>query len=100
MPTQTAGQTMNTNLTGMPTMKDEQLLNDALLSQKYITFSYNTFANECVNPEARNEFLNILNEEHQIQADVFTKMQQKGWYQTNPADQQQISNAKQKFQNS
>jgi hypothetical protein len=30
--------------------------------------------------------LNILDEEHKIQADIFSDMQAKGWYQTEPAD--------------
>ena len=74
-------------------------MQDALTSQKHVTDTYNTFANECANPTLRDDFLNILNEEHQIQADVFSEMQRRGWYQIAPADQQMIDQTKQKYQN-
>ncbi len=78
---------------------DKAMMNDALISQKMLTDDYNTFANECATPSVRNEFLSILSEEHQIQADVFDEMSKRGWYQTPPADQMKIDQAKQKFTN-
>lgn len=59
---------------------DKAMMNDALISQKMLTDDYNTFANECATPSVRNEFLSILSEEHQIQADVFDEMNKRGWY--------------------
>jgi len=86
--------TINTTLT------DKELIGDSLTSQKFISSNYNTFANECVTPELRNDFLNILNEEHQIQAELFTEMQNRGWYQVEPATQTKIQQAKQKITSS
>lgn len=80
-------------------MSDVEFMNDSIASQKLISSSYDTFANECATPNLRDEFLNILKDEHQIQAEIFTEMQKRGWYQTQPADQQQITQAKQKYQN-
>ena len=80
-------------------MGDMEIMNDSLASQKMISSSYDTFANECATPNLREEFLNILKDEHQIQAEIFTEMQKRGWYQLKPADQQQINQTKQKFQN-
>jgi spore coat protein CotF len=80
-------------------MQEKEILTDVLTSQKAITGTYNAFTNECATPTVRDEFLNILNEEHQIQADVFEEMQKKGWYPTPAAEQQKIQQAKQKFQN-
>ena len=80
-------------------MGDMEILNDSIASQKMISSSYDTYANECATPNLRDEFLNILKDEHQIQAEIFTEMQKRGWYQIKPADQQQISQTKQKFQN-
>ena len=80
-------------------MQDKELLNDVLASQKFITGNYNSFANECATPNVRDEFMRILNEEHQIQADVFDVMKKRGWYPTPSAEQQKIQQAKQKFQN-
>ena len=67
-------------------LSDQEMLTDALSSQKFITDNYNLFANEC-----------ILNEEHQIQHEVFTEMQKRGWYPVAPAQQEQINQAKQKY---
>ncbi len=81
-------------------MQEQEVFNDVLSSQKFITETYNTFANECVTPNIRSEFMKILTEEHQIQAEVFDEMSKRGWYQIPPAEQQKIQQAKQKFQNS
>jgi spore coat protein CotF len=85
--------------TGQMQMQEKEVFDDVLSSQKFITETYNTFANECVTPNVRSEFMRILTEEHQIQADVFDEMQKRGWYPTPAAEQQKIQQAKQKFQN-
>ena len=79
-------------------MEDKDRLNDLLTSQKHETSNYNTYANECANPQLRTDFMHILSEEHDIQADLFMEMQKRGWYQVKPADQNAIAQAKQKFQ--
>lgn len=78
-------------------MGDKEVLQDALMSQKHISEGYNTFAGECANVELRDAFLNILNDEHGIQTDVFDIMQSKGWYATECAQPQKIQEARQKF---
>lgn len=80
-------------------LDDREILDDILTSQKQITGSYNTFGNECVNEKLRSDFLNILRDEHNLQSDVFTQMQQRGWYTPCAAPQQKIDQAKTKFQN-
>lgn len=89
----------NANNQQCPKMGDVELMNDSIASQKLISSSYDTFANECATPNLRDEFMNILKDEHQIQAEIFTEMQKRGWYQVKAADQQQISQTKQKYQN-
>lgn len=79
-------------------MQEKEIFEDILSSQKSITGTYGTFANECANAGIRQEFLNILNEEHQIEAQVFDEMHKRGWYPTPPADQKMIDQAKQKYQ--
>ena len=76
---------------------DKEMLNDALISQKLMTADYNTFANECATPGIRNEFLSLLSEEHQIQADVFEELNKRGWYEVSPADQTKIEQTIQRF---
>lgn len=77
---------------------DRERMDDLLSSQKFITETYNTFANECVAPALKSEFINLLTEEHQLQHEIFTEMQKRGWYPTETAEQTKINQAKQKFQ--
>ena len=76
--------------------KDREILQDSLMSQKHITDAYNTFAGECVSEKLRTTMLDILKEEHCIQADIFSSMQKNGWYQTQPAEAKMVAQAKQK----
>lgn len=76
---------------------DREIMNDALISQKFLTDDYNIFAGECSTPAVYNDFMTILAEEHQIQNEVFQEMSKRGWYQTQPAEQQKINEAKTKF---
>lgn len=79
---------------------EKEMLSDALSSQKFTTDGYNTFANECSNPAVKGEIMNILNEEHQIQFEIFSEMHKRGWYPVQQAEQQKIVQTKQKYQNS
>jgi spore coat protein CotF len=76
---------------------EKEILEDALISQKQITDSYNTFAGEAVNAQLRSTMLSILDDEHTIQADLFSCLQSHGWYQPEQAEQQKIVQARQKF---
>lgn len=78
-------------------LDEKQILQDAILSQKLMTDSYNTYAGEAVNPQLRNTMLSILDDEHCIQADIFSSLQSHGWYKVEPAQQQKIVEARQKF---
>lgn len=78
-------------------MSERDILDDFLTSQKHIAGTYNTWAGECVNRNLRDEFLCILKEEHEIQSELFTEMQNHGWYQTQPAGQQELTGLRQKF---
>lgn len=80
-------------------MGDVEMVNDSIASQKLISNAYNSYANECATPTLRDEFLNILKDEHQIEAELFTEMQKRGWYQVQPAEDQKVTQAKQKYQN-
>ena len=78
-------------------MNDQEMMTDALATQKFVTSNYNSFANECATPNVRNEILSILSEEHKIQSNIFIEMQKRNWYQVAPAEQPKIDTAKQKF---
>ena len=76
---------------------EKEILTDCLSSQKFATANYNLWAGECVNPQLRSALLNILDDEHKIQADIFTDMNTHGWYPVAPADQQKLMQARQKY---
>ena len=88
---------MNSTSTASTTFSDKDRLQDALASQKFITEVYNTFTSESVTPEVRGVFMSILKEEHDIQNEIFTEMQKRGWYQVQPAEQQKVQQTKAKF---
>ena len=83
--------------TATPMFSDKDRLQDGLASQKFITDNFNTAANESATPEIRGVFMSILNEEHDIQNEIFTEMQKRGWYQVQPAEQQKLQQARTKF---
>lgn len=76
---------------------DKEVLCDGLSTQKATTGKFNMSANECANPQLRDTVLKILEQEHSIQFEVFNMMHQRGLYQTLPAQQQKVQEAKQKF---
>ena len=78
---------------------DKDIMTDLLSSQKFVTDGYNTSVNECATPSLKCDMMNILTEEHQIQGTVFSEMQQRGWYPTEAADQNKVTQVRQKFQN-
>lgn len=79
------------------TFDDREIMNDILTSQKFITETYNTCANECSSAAIKTELMNILNEEHQIQHEIFDEMSKRGWYQTDNAPQNKVDAVKQKY---
>ena len=79
------------------TYTDKEVLGDGLDAQKGATNLFNTMANECVHDDLRNTLLDILNEEHSMQVDVFNMMHQRGFYPTPAAELTKIEEAKQKF---
>ena len=76
---------------------EKEILGDALTAEKTATNNYNTFANECVHDNVRQEILHCLEQEHEIQQDVFRMMHDKGYYPTPAAQEQKVQEAKQKF---
>ncbi len=78
---------------------DKEILFDALNTEKHLTANYNTFANECADPVLKKTLMDILNDEHSIQFDVFCELHSRGLYPTPMADTQKVDQAKQKYGN-
>ncbi len=77
---------------------DKDRMTDALNSQKYVTEHYNSFACEAATPEVVSCIMQILNEEHTIQQDVFKEMSSRGWYVTEAAEDTKLQKAKSEYQ--
>ena len=76
---------------------DKEILNDGLCAQKASTGKLNLAATECVHAELRDKIFNVLDQEHDIQYEVFNMMSQRGLYPTPAADDKKVMEAKQKF---
>ncbi len=52
---------------------------------------------EAATPNVQSTFKSTLNDSLTMQADIYKKMAQKGWYPAQQAEQQQIQQVKQKY---
>jgi spore coat protein CotF len=78
---------------------DQQIAGDILTSQKYATELYNKFALEAKMKKLHDDFMEIFNQEHEIQTEIFELMEDKNWYPLEMAESQKIEKAKDTFQN-
>lgn len=76
---------------------EKEILGDALSTQKATTELFNKSANECVHEDVREVMLDILEEEHEIQQDVFNMMHAQGLYPTPAADEKKVQQLKQQY---
>ena len=81
----------------MPVYTEKEILGDALSSQKATTELFNKASNECVHENVRETLLDILEEEREIQQDVFVMMHDKGMYPTPEAEQKKVDQLKQQY---
>ncbi len=81
-------------------MKEQEFLTDLLMGEKKMSSNYDTYASECVNVQLRDQFLQILNQGHKTQTDLFSQAKSKGWYQVEQAPASKVDTAYQKFSNS
>lgn len=81
----------------MQVYTEKEVLSDALSAQKACTELFNMASNECVHEDVRETLLDILEEEHEIQQDVFCMMHTKGMYPTPEADEKKVQQLKQQY---
>lgn len=78
-------------------MEDREIMENHLLTVKGICDLYMHGTVESTTANVHNEFKNALNESLNIQNKIYNLMSEKGWYQTTPAEQTEIAQAKQKY---
>lgn len=77
---------------------DKSLSHDLLIHQKYLSSSYTTMATETSSDALFNDVMRICQDEVQANHQLFNFMNQRGWYQVQAADQNQISQAQSQIQ--
>ncbi|MFW6268717.1 MAG: spore coat protein [Bacillota bacterium] len=68
------------NQAGMSHQKDAKLCNDLLMTEKYVSGTYDTAIFECTDSNVRNALNHIQKEEQQHGEGIFNYMQSKGMY--------------------
>jgi len=80
-------------------LTEQEIMNDALSSEKQIISAYGTFLAESTCENLRQEMAKIINDKQQIQYEIFDTMKQKGWYNVKNANLNDVQTATQKYQN-
>ena len=78
-------------------MQDKELMEQELLTIKGVCDLYLHGALEATTAEVHMAFKDALNESLNIQNKIYNLMKEKGWYQTDTAEQTKIDTARQKF---
>lgn len=79
-------------------LTEQEIMNDALSSEKQIIGAYGTFLAESTCENLRSEMAKIINDKQQIQFEIFDTMKQKGWYNVKNANLNDVQTAAQKYQ--
>lgn len=72
-------------------LSERSVIHDCLASQKMINAAYNSFIEEAATADLRRDLQAIQRQEQDSLYRVYQAMSQRGWYKTQNADQQQIS---------
>lgn len=83
--------THNSNFT------EKEIMDDLLMSEKQVASAYNTGITESTCPILRNLLSNCLNNIQECQYEVFSVMNQRGWYQVREADIKDVHDAQYKY---
>ncbi|OFI05839.1 coat F domain protein [Clostridium acetireducens DSM 10703] len=75
-------------------MKDKELLQDLLTSEKQVISAYSTGITESSCQNLRNTLVDNFKNAENIQFKVFDTMKQKGWYSTKDAPANEVQQLK------
>ncbi|WP_366923503.1 spore coat protein [Metallumcola ferriviriculae] len=62
-------------------LQDKEVLTDMLMTEKFVSSSYDTAVLESATPQVRQAFQHIQKDEQSHAEQIFQAMQQRGWYQ-------------------
>lgn len=75
-------------------MKEKDLMQDLLTSEKQVISAYSTGITETSCPNLRSTLVNNFKSAQDIQYKVFDAMKQKGWYNTKDAADNEVNQLK------
>ena len=78
-------------------MTEQEMMTDLLFGEKFMTSVYNTFCCEAATPAVKSCLMSLLQETHRMQQELFSEMSARGWYKTEPAEDNKLMQEKQKF---
>jgi spore coat protein CotF len=76
---------------------DQVIFTELLYLEEYLTIQYNEALYHSSNLQMRQEFLQLLLDEHQLTSEIFDEMSKRGWLSSDTADYERIKELKQKF---
>ena len=76
---------------------DREILNNILSSQNIMTSRYNFCVNDSTTASVRDQFLNLLSEEHEMLSDILSELQKRQWYQPEKAEEAEIALVKSRY---
>ena len=76
---------------------EKEYAEDLLCTEKHLAGQYNTFLAECATPAMVQCLGELLTDTHAMQQGLFQEMNSRGWYPVTKAEEQKITEAKQKF---
>lgn len=76
---------------------DQDMMTDALNTEKLSITSYGTYLTEATCQQLRNEINQIIEDNQQVQYEIYDTMKQRGWYQSKDASMDELQQAVQKL---
>jgi len=80
-----------------PNLNEQELMTDALNTEKLSITSYGSYLTEATCQELRQQINQILAENQQIQYEIYDTMKQRGWYQTKNVQLNEVNQTVQKL---
>lgn len=72
-------------MSGSNQLNDQDIMKDMLLSEKYASSTCNSAVTEAANPQVLQIMQQVQQNKQQHVHQIFSQMQQRGWYKTTPA---------------
>jgi spore coat protein CotF len=78
-------------------LQDRDIMQNILMNTKYMASAINQYILEATNEDLRRDYMTVLGEVFAQQKQIYDVMQQKGYYNPKPAQQQDITQVQSKF---